>query len=518
MFEKFSVPLNKRIGYERLCGQEVARVGYGPLKQAEVVDRDFANTKSLGLTSEDMKQSNQTVALFAESEFSRTDDSTSVSGTTVTTGTVVGKSVVNAVTATALSADATSSSTGLFDICRQEVRYVNGPQTPKPVQPALELWTPLLFWFNKDVRDSIASVSIPFGMRFITIQICQQNELVFEYPSIYHRTTTTDGTNQTVHSYTPIMKHNGINDVTIEKMEMYINNIFVNPEIHDVFIQRISFSLVRVYRQQQKRVIGDDDVQLNQIKWPVEHMLLGIRPTWNIAGTTAGSELKPASISDGATVPGAPGSGTDPTATLPTNGNGLPVTPAPHTDAVPTVAGAVRGNPEKWQDWYKFTYNPTCVVDPTSSVTAYTSGTVDIAAPIANPPPTLDFKVVSGAPTTTTYSLPVSTIDTLSLTAHGIVIYEAMSDLMFNQYIPYTYGGCAVNTPEDTGVMMVNFSLFPGQKQPAGHLNVSRARETFVKFESKYLSPGTPGDLCIVAYCLNFLLISDGSAVLRFST
>lgn len=38
-----------------------------------------------------------------------------------------------------------------------------GPQTPQLNQPALDIWQPLIFWFNKDSRLSIASVSIPYG-------------------------------------------------------------------------------------------------------------------------------------------------------------------------------------------------------------------------------------------------------------------------------------------------------------------------------------------------------------------
>jgi len=40
---------------------------------------------------------------------------------------------------------------------------VNGPQTPQATQPALDMWIPLLFWFNRDPRLSIPSVSIPYG-------------------------------------------------------------------------------------------------------------------------------------------------------------------------------------------------------------------------------------------------------------------------------------------------------------------------------------------------------------------
>ncbi len=48
---------------------------------------------------------------------------------------------------------------------RRLTQVVNGPQTPKATQPALDMWIPLIFWFNKDPRLSIASVSIPLKSR-----------------------------------------------------------------------------------------------------------------------------------------------------------------------------------------------------------------------------------------------------------------------------------------------------------------------------------------------------------------
>lgn len=57
----------------------------------------------------------------------------------------------------------TSSYVNSTDTARRFSQIVNGPQTPKATQPALNMWIPLIFWFNKDPRLSIASVSIPYG-------------------------------------------------------------------------------------------------------------------------------------------------------------------------------------------------------------------------------------------------------------------------------------------------------------------------------------------------------------------
>ena len=116
------------------------------------------------------------------------------------------------------------------------------------------------------------------------------------------------------------------------------------------------------------------------------------------------------------------------------------------------------------------------------------------------------------------YYLPVPTVDSLTLTSHGIVIFDSFNDTFFNQYMPFHYGGPALCTPEDPGALFVNMALFPRSYQPSGHLNISRARETYIKWTTSYISSKTPADLLAVAVAINFLLITDGSAVLRYST
>jgi hypothetical protein len=116
------------------------------------------------------------------------------------------------------------------------------------------------------------------------------------------------------------------------------------------------------------------------------------------------------------------------------------------------------------------------------------------------------------------YFIPVSTVDSLSLTSHGITIFDNFQDTFFASYAPYHYGTETVVTPSDTGAFFINMTLFPRQYQPSGHLNISRARETYLIFQSSYVSSTTSCLVVIVAVAINFILISDGSAVLRYST
>lgn len=455
MLEKFCTPPNKRAGHDRLVGQEVPLTGYSGLCCSSVDDADYANTPA-GINKTRSGQSNQTVGLF----------NPPTGQTLPTLNTSLASSALNSI------ADLNNNKTiggPQLDVSRQLLQIVNGPQTPKPVQSALEIWNKLRFWFNDDVRLSVASVSIPFGQRYISIDLNPQNMLNFEFPSIYLETIVDsavagvgdDATRRK--TYTPIFQRLGFTDVSIEKMEMYINNIFVNPEIHDIYIKRIGFSLIRVYRQHTQRVNQEscDEKLLSQLKWPIEYLFVGIRPVWNIKDITVGT-------------------------------GGI-------------VSG---GNQNMWRDWHRLTrmVDATCDKPALSEIVDFDGTGSRVASSSIS-------RIIPDK-----YYLPVPTIDTLSLTSHGIVIFDGFADTFYNQYAPFHYGGPALVTPEDLGALFVNMSLFPRSYQPSGHLNISRARETYLKWTTSYVSAKTPADLLAVGVAINFLLITDGSAVLRYST
>lgn len=422
MIEKFCTLPHKRIGHDRLVGQEVPVIGYKPVKSATVRDADTNTPNTISKFTKG--QSNQTVGLYNS----------------------------NAIASSTIVGHALSSTENVFDVSRELMQIVNGPQTPKPIQPPLEIWNKLRFWFNEDVRLSIPSVSIPFGQRYITIDLASQSDLLFESPSIFIKKVVTTNNNKTT-TYTPYFRANGVNDVTVENIELYINNIFVNPEIHDIYIKRIGFSLIRVFRQHTQTCSqsGTEEKLLSQLKWPVEYMFVGIRPRWNTTSVT--------------------------------NMTGV-------------SSGKVSGNQYVWRDWHRLTKMVNAVQNTNMSL-ALDVGGADVAVAKDN--------VMASE-----YFLPVPTVDTLSLTSHGITIFDSFNDTFFNQYMPFHYGGTALTTPDDTGALFINMALFPRSYQPSGHLNISRARETYLKWTTSYISPSTSAELLVIAVAINFLLISDG--------
>lgn len=95
---------------------------------------------------------------------------------------------------------------------------------------------------------SIPSVSIPYGQRFITIQLEQQSKMVYTAPgnlALQLSTevfTNSDGTatGTAISSYRifvsqePVLVPASVVNTSqnINTIELYINNIFVNPEIN----------------------------------------------------------------------------------------------------------------------------------------------------------------------------------------------------------------------------------------------------------------------------------------------
>src|SRR3972149_2630326 len=468
-YRKFRVPPGKLVGWKRLVGQEVPKECYSDL-----------------------------VTIAGSSPFPVCCSNFTETG--------LPAGVTNVV---AVNKDVTS---------RRLTTVVDGPQTPKATQPILDMWIPLLFWFNRDCRLSIPSVSIPYGQRYVKLKLSQSNQILFTAPgtlwlklevecfiqenadaqTTYFADPSAEGTVIHINKYNkclsmvPVRCGSSISQPSILKMELYINNIFVNPEIHDIYIKSIGFSLIRVHRMQTAETSASGaDILLSQLKWPIETMFVGYRPKWN-------------------------------------------------TD---------EHNYNQWRDWHHLTRLVDKVSDAVCKVqTPFVRGFDATHTEVGGAP----FSAINGAVLTLTpddiahatctsscdrgtFSNSIRTIDRLTIKAHGITLFADFPDEFFSDYMPWQYGGYNIVTPDDEGALMINFCLYPGTYQPSGHMNISRAREFYIEHASSYIrvlgadpeqvSFGTLvpfssitnpplATLLVVAIAINFFLISDGSAVL----
>lgn len=403
---------------------------------------------------------------------------------------------------------------------RFKTQVCTGYQTPTGQKAQteagdVELFIPFLFWFSKDPRLAIPSVSIPFGQRFINVTLATQQELV----GIYPRGSATWGAPQ------------GALDTSanlVRVMELYINNIFVNPEVHDIFIRRIGFTLIRVHRIQYHNAnTSSGEVLLQQLKWPTESLCVGLKvkdynsttaatqaehlDKWhtfsritNTARSLSGwRSLKAYSLtnSGGGTTMGLSVAGLWTSAVNATNF----LSEVQPGDIL--VVSFDAGTTNTYYDVLSATANNTIQVTTTGA-----------AAFVAIAPAAATFSVLRRTPVTATTRVCARTVDSLTVKAHGIPIYNDYPAGFFNAYLPFHYGGVNLNTPEDCGALFIPFCLYPGTYQPNGYINLSRAREFYLEYTSSIISSVVEGTLVIVASAINFLLISDGSAVLRYST
>ncbi len=378
----------------------------------------------------------------------------------------------------------------------------------------VDVIAPLLFWFNRDPRMMIASVAIPYGQRFLSITLANQNELVNVVPRGNGDWANPRG--QLVAPSNPI-----------RKLELFCNNIFVNPEVHAIYIKRIGFTLIRVHREQTFSASNSSDsVLLQQMKWPIEYMQVGMKledyvsssevmrrqylDVWdrfalhsieNYSDTNYDCFRREVLTGSYSVVPGV---GVVLSVTAPTVGLVTGVGTSFDTELLPGDFIVIGGIPY--------------AVDSVTSATALNLGTANQPLPPADVALTVDFFKYTRTPKNYLVSRYTSTIDAISIVAHGINIFNDFNGKFFNAYLPYVYGGPNLNTPEDCGAMFVNFCLYPNSYQPSGHINVSRAREFYLNYTSSIISSSVRGLLVVVASAINFLLISDGSAVLRYST
>jgi hypothetical protein len=275
----------------------------------------------------------------------------------------------------------------------------------------------------------VPSVAIPYGQRFINVDLASASELV----GYQLRGSGLDA-------------NTSLSSPNISQMYLYINNIFVNPEIHKIYIKRIGFTLIRVHRYQNISTSSpSQEFLLNALKWPVEALFVGMR---------------------------------------------------------------LASQKTSLADWHKFTKTTPTQFNMPNLITNDTTATVDTtsASPSVSKPVIFSFNQAK-----CTGKVETPTLDRVTISAHGINLYNDLPAGFFNYYTPYTFGGANIRAPEDKGVLMIPFNLYPGTYQPSGHVNISRAREFYINYSSSVIGTSSPpiaGELVVVASAINFLLIN----------
>lgn len=284
-------------------------------------------------------------------------------------------------------------------------------------------------------------------------------------------------------------------DNMLKSIELYINNIFVNPEVHNIFIKRIGFTLIRVHRQQTLNADQSSaEVLLQQLKWPIENLFVGMKmkdynssdvtlrrqhlDKWHtftqITPTVRGTQgmrsgrvtLKNAAYAVPTAVLSLGASPTTslrltPSAAIADGTNvfdgivagdiltiAIPVALLPAVTVTLEVAG-VRSDTNTIKGYLSFKQSVAAVVALTGVSTATTLTGV-----------TASVQGVLSSELTSTVAVPSQTLDTVTITAHGVPIYNGFISKFYNSYLAYQFGGPNVNVPKDSGALLINFNLW----------------------------------------------------------
>ena len=147
----------------------------------------------------------------------------------------------------------------------REYRYFGyGPQTFKQTQPVIDMWIPMLFWF-KDIQNSLPNFLLPMQQTEIQITLAAQQDLV---------------------AFANYGGGGAYNPPKVTLCNLYLNHIFLLPEINKIFVSRYGFQLIRVHRNHIETVTDNQkSILLHQLKWPIECIYAGFKPIINLTNS-----------------------------------------------------------------------------------------------------------------------------------------------------------------------------------------------------------------------------------------
>ena len=158
--------------------------------------------------------------------------------------------------------------------------YRDGPQTPKLYHEGFDMIVPLQFWFCRDAAHALLNDLIPNSQRTITCELAPLKDIV----QARAPKSPPPDFNSTMGVVGDCCDDDCDDEVDLPfsrlgiEVDLYVNGLYVNPEIHDVFASRIGFSLIRVHRSQMNAVQNaHGSFLLNNLKYPSEFLMVGVR-------------------------------------------------------------------------------------------------------------------------------------------------------------------------------------------------------------------------------------------------
>lgn len=372
-------------------------------------------------------------------------------------------------------ADGSSSLvTNEYPSARQVITVTNGPQTPQYTQRGLNLIYPYKFDFCESPSNSIPILQIQGARREIKSYFSTADRVVFtQSPYILEQSVVLSGGDGTDEKPWAVQTYRYVVDITdstvstanfFNSANLYVNNIFIDSLIHDIYTNRVAFNLTRLHLNFETNITASNQkIQLNTFKWGLEYLFCGMR---DAAMTPSGN------VDKGYT----------------------PLTYAQNWDVYQFVKPAVYTQGQGF----------------TAQVGATGGGGSDP-----------QFARVSGG-ANYIYYYTQQIMQDLQFTLQTINLVQSQNGfpaVFYDSYTPFRMGGFQISGADKPGYFMVNFSFAPGAKNPYGYYNISRAREFYAEPNCPLISSGAISSATFVAsgIALNFLYVAQGNLNVRFT-
>lgn len=349
---------------------------------------------------------------------------------------------------------------------RMYSRSADGLQTPKPVHRSTRIITPLLHWFNTQRRTSLPVTCMPDGKLVIEIEMEKLENMFFPAPSIFieerlyavnvadaNGTLAVPNISATRRIPYLIPKSTVTANSSCECVSLVSCNILLDELIHNIIINRIGFNLITLFKEEISCAKDSNCTTVNI------------------------NQLK-----------------------WPTEYIHISDYLAENVDNRLPSAGRT------WHRCGKITTEDTSEYD--TLPTRRQNGAVNI------------FETHRFASKIRYTSHTQNIVQNL-----GVYIYDSPFFCKHNtrefyaDYLPFTYSNGTINCDTDAHApIFITFANMPGIYQPTGFVNLSKNKNMYLE-----LTYGVDFDsrnkvfLHSVANARNFILIADGSCIVRFS-
>lgn len=350
---------------------------------------------------------------------------------------------------------------------RQYTQRAGGLQTPKPQHTPQKLYIPCIHWFNVERKTSLPVVCMPDGKLVISLNNSPLEHLFFPAPSVYIQ--------ETLYAYSVAGGANGTQadpHIILNRRIPYVIpgskvtqtdanrnvslvtcNILLDELIHLMVISRIGFNLITLIREENISVTSADSSELRINQLKWPTEYLHI--------------------------------------------NDQPYSNFDHR------------NPESAENWWRCGFQSKY----DASDFLHFTRRQRIAGPA-------DQFWSENLQIGCKYERHVDdVVQTLGVNIYDTYFYSKDNRREFySQYLPYAYSNGFIAGDTEHNSIFVTFANIPGPYQPSGFVNLSKTKEMFLDVSvNASVSNTNKVRLNIQSICRNFLLIADGSCIVRFT-